>query len=160
MWLDLPAWCIGIANLILIPAVHITVSWFFEKKVRRDAFQPDRFPLRTFGWERERRVYETFLLVKQWKDCVPDGAKWVGGFEKSRLRESSRDFLEDFRKETCRGEVAHWVQMGFLWAFVIWNPGIAAGILLVYGALSNLPCIIIQRYNRCRLDRVLLRHSL
>lgn len=160
MLFDLPGWCVVLANVILIPFVHIAVSWYFEKGIRRKVFQPDKFPFRIYRVERECWIYENLFRVKSWKNRIPDGAKWFGGFEKAHLRERSPEFLEEFRRETCRGELAHWVQMVVLWGFVMWNPGMAATVMIVYGMISNLPCIVIQRYNRCRLERFLQKRRL
>ena len=41
--------------------------------------------------------------------------------------------------------------------FVLWNPPLAAGILVTYGVLVNLPFIVIQRYNRIRTTALLER---
>ena len=34
--------------------------------------------------------------------------------------------------------------------FVLWNPPVAAVLLVAYGVLVNLPFVLIQRYNRFR----------
>ena len=39
--------------------------------------------------------------------------------------------------------------------FVLWNPPIASVLLIGYGVVANLPFIVIQRYNRQRVTRVL-----
>jgi glycosyl-4,4'-diaponeurosporenoate acyltransferase len=36
--------------------------------------------------------------------------------------------------------------------FVLWNPPGAAALLIGYGVAVNLPFIVIQRYNRFRID--------
>lgn len=41
--------------------------------------------------------------------------------------------------------------------FILWNPPLAAGLLVTYGVLVNLPFILIQRYNRFRIQSLLER---
>jgi glycosyl-4,4'-diaponeurosporenoate acyltransferase len=41
--------------------------------------------------------------------------------------------------------------------FVLWNPPLAAALLIAYGEVVNLPFIMIQRYNRFRIAAVLQR---
>jgi glycosyl-4,4'-diaponeurosporenoate acyltransferase len=41
--------------------------------------------------------------------------------------------------------------------FVLWNPPLAAGLLVGHGVLANLPFIGIQRYNRFRIQVLLER---
>jgi glycosyl-4,4'-diaponeurosporenoate acyltransferase len=41
--------------------------------------------------------------------------------------------------------------------FVLWNPPLAAGLLMSYGVAVNLPFIAIQRYNRFRVQALLER---
>jgi glycosyl-4,4'-diaponeurosporenoate acyltransferase len=41
--------------------------------------------------------------------------------------------------------------------FVLWNPPLAAGLLVGYGVVANLPFIAIQRYNRLRIQALIER---
>ncbi len=43
--------------------------------------------------------------------------------------------------------------------FVLWNPPLAAGLLVAYGVVVNLPFIVIQRYNRIRTTAMLERRA-
>ena len=67
------------------------------------------------------------------------------------------EFLEQFLRETWRGELTHWLALLALPLFAIWNPGWAFGINVAYALAANLPCILVQRYNRGRFLRVLER---
>ena len=157
MWFDLPAIWIAITNVVFVPLVHLGVSWAFTRFFSSESFHPDRFPFRIASWESTGRIYDRLFAVRRWKDSVPDGATWFGGFAKKGLSEKSPEFFEEFRRETCRGEAAHWVQAIFLLHSVAWNPGVAAVVMILYSFLSNLPCIVIQRHTRARLGRVLRR---
>ena len=43
--------------------------------------------------------------------------------------------------------------------FVLWNPPLAAALLVAYGVVVNLPFIAIQRYNRFRTQALIERVS-
>ena len=58
--------------------------------------------------------------------------------------------LRTFVRETRRAELTHWWAMACAPLFVLWNPPVAAALLVAYGVLVNLPFVLIQRYNRFR----------
>ena len=67
--------------------------------------------------------------------------------------------LRLFARETRRAELAHWWAMCCGLLFVLWNPPLAAALLIGYGVVANLPFIVIQRYNRFRIHALLERRS-
>lgn len=77
-----------------------------------------------------------------------------GGFRKETPRRRDPGYLERFRTETGRGEAVHWTVRAAAGFFLLWNPPAAGLAIVAYGAAANLPCIIVQRYNRLRLGRV------
>jgi glycosyl-4,4'-diaponeurosporenoate acyltransferase len=58
-----------------------------------------------------------------------------------------------FLLETVRAECSHWLTWGMALIFFAWTPWQVGVVMLIYGAIVNLPCILIQRYNRARLQR-------
>ena len=123
-----------------------------------------RMPLRRLGESRlyQRRPFETehlyrrVLRVPRWKDRMPEaGALFAGGVSKRTLPDGELGGLERFVVETRRAELGHWLAAAAGPLFVLWNPWPAAVALVVYGLVANLPCIVIQRYNRLRAGRVL-----
>ena len=76
------------------------------------------------------------------------------GFRK-QLAAASREHLERFRVATVRAELAHLVMLAHAPLFVLFNPPWAAAVMVAFGALVNLPCMVTQRYNRILLDRKL-----
>lgn len=108
-------------------------------------------------WENDGKLYQDLFKVKKWKAHLPDGAGFTKGkgFPKKKLKNKSVEYLTEFASETCRAELTHWITILFAPLFFLWNPFFVGWIMIVYALLANLPFIIVQRYNRCRLTRVL-----
>lgn len=116
-----------------------------------------RLPLvnRCFGWEASGRVYE-HAGIRRWKDHLPEaGAFFAGGFSKRHLQGQDRTYLQRFVLETSRAECSHWLTWAMALSFFAWNPWEVGVVMLIYGAIVNAPCILVQRYNRARLLRAM-----
>ncbi|HRQ88735.1 MAG TPA: hypothetical protein PLA50_08045 [Bacteroidia bacterium] len=153
MWLELPPVWIVVLNCLAVPAIHLGVSWFFT---RLDAarFRPESPLWRERRWERGGDIYQRLFRIRAWKRFLPDAAPWFDGFAKGRLRDKDPAYLRAFVVETCRGEAAHLAQIPALCLVLIWNPWPAAAIaMLIYAVVSNLPCLILQRFTRARLRK-------
>lgn len=136
-------------------AIQVGLAWGFTK-MPVAWFSPGT----GFSWEREGRCYEAVLRIKDWKDRLPDAAQWFGGgFAKRALIGTNRAYLERFVRETWRGELCHWCAIGCTPVFFLWNPWWGDGIIVAYALAANLPCVVVQRYNRVRLRRLLDRRS-
>jgi glycosyl-4,4'-diaponeurosporenoate acyltransferase len=57
--------------------------------------------------------------------------------------------------ETRRAELAHWPILALGPVFFAWNPWWLALAMVGYAVVANVPCILVQRYNRARLYRML-----
>ncbi|MGM0461025.1 MAG: hypothetical protein ACQEQ4_01225 [Fibrobacterota bacterium] len=106
--------------------------------------------------------YEERLLrfagVKGWKSRIPDGAGWFSrGVPKKSLARSDKPYLEAFYRETCRGELVHWAVILCIPFFFLFNPPQVWIAHILYGVGANIPCILIQRYNRPRIRRLLTK---
>jgi len=107
-------------------------------------------------WEEDGRFYERWFRIKSWKDNLPDAGRWLaGGFPKAQLRRKNREHLARFASETWRGEVVHWLALGCLPLFCLWNPWWGVLVNVAVALALNLPCILAQRYNRARLKRTI-----
>jgi glycosyl-4,4'-diaponeurosporenoate acyltransferase len=134
-------------------AIQMGLAWVFTR-LPVTWFNPGG----AFAWERHGRWYETVFRIKAWKDWLPDAAAWFGGgFAKGALADTSREYLERFVRETWRGELCHWAALAGTPVFFLWNPWWGDGIIVAYALAANLPCILAQRYNRARFQRVLNR---
>lgn len=106
-------------------------------------------------WEASGAVYR-FLGVRYWKELLPDGAGvFREGFRKRHLNEHDEFFLKRFILETCRAEAVHWIILAETPLFFLWNPLPVAYFMIPFSLIINIPCIIVQRYNRPRLRRLL-----
>lgn len=153
MLIELPmVWIIAL-NVGGWLAIQMGLAWAFTK------MPVEWFELgRACAWERDGWFYERVLRIKAWKDLLPDAARWfTGGFPKGTLAGMNRDYLERFVRETWRGELCHWCAIAFAPIFFLWNPWWADLIITAYAIGANLPCILVQRYNRTRLRRIMQR---
>jgi glycosyl-4,4'-diaponeurosporenoate acyltransferase len=126
-----------------------------ERRLRRDGWllRPRRF-------EAAGRWYRRRLRIDRWKDKVPEaGGLFRGGVSKRHLPSYDEAGLRLFVRETRRAELAHWWAMSCGLLFVLWNPPLAAGLLVGYGVVANLPFIVIQRYNRFRTQALIERRA-
>ena len=159
-------------RLVMPPALTILVdviAWgVFHAATGYAAYRLDDDRLRRDGWllrprrfERAGRWYRRRLRIHRWKDRLPEaGALFRGGVSKRHLPAYDVAGLELFVRETRRAELAHWWAMGCGPVFVLWNPPLAAGLLVGYGVVANLPFILIQRYNRFRTQPLVERRAL
>ncbi|MBC7558277.1 MAG: hypothetical protein H7270_02780 [Dermatophilaceae bacterium] len=118
----------------------------------------DGWLLRPRHFEVGGQWYPRRLRIHRWKDKVPEaGDLFRSGVSKRQLPSYDVAGLQLFVRETRRAELTHWWAMGCGPLFVLWNPPLAAGLLIAYGVGINLPFIVIQRYNRFR-TQALVEH--
>jgi glycosyl-4,4'-diaponeurosporenoate acyltransferase len=126
-------------------------------RLRSQSFNPDTWLFKERSWEKRSRLYENLLKIKKWKSWLPDGAEVSRkAFKKKHLQTADSAYIQVFILETCRAEILHWIIFLFGFVFFIWNPWYVGIIMIVYAGVTNLPCILTQRYNRIRLKRLLL----
>jgi glycosyl-4,4'-diaponeurosporenoate acyltransferase len=110
-------------------------------------------------WEQDGRVYER-IGIKRWKDRLPElGAVFRGGVSKRRLVATDADGLRRFAVETRRAELVHWAIPAITPVFVLWNPPGLLLAMVAYAVVANVPCLLVQRYNRGRLLRLIARQG-
>lgn len=143
------------------------IAWgVFHSATGYAAHRLDEDRLSRDGWLLRRRRFETatryrhWLRINRWKDKVPEaGGLFPGGVSKRQLPAYDDDGLRLFVRETRRAELGHWWALFCGPLFVLWNPPLAAVLLVGYGVLANLPFILIQRYNRIRTLALIERRS-
>ena len=121
-------------------------------------FCAESFPFRMARWEKEGAVYNR-LAVRRWKEKLPDMSAILPKLMPSKKlpREMTAPQLERMVQETC---VAEWIHgllclTGFGCVFI--RKGIWGWIVSAVYMLCNIPFIIVQRYNRPKLVRILQR---
>lgn len=138
--------------------VFHTTTGYAAHRLGESRLSGDGWLLRARPFETAGRCYRRWLQVDRWKDKVPEaGGLFRGGVSKRRLPTYDVAGLHLFVRETRRAELAHWWAMFCGPVFVLWNPPLAAGLLLGYGVVVNLPFIVIQRYNRFRVQALIER---
>lgn len=142
--------------VIYIAAIGIA-SHFIGNAFPRRWFRAEKFPYRSAEWEREGQIY-TKLGVRRWKDKVPDMSKICGDMVRKEV--AARPTAESVRvliQESCVAECVHALLAVFSMPVVVFWPG--AGGWIVWGlcVMGNLVFVVIQRYNRPRLLKMLRR---
>ena len=133
--------------LVYIAAMGI-ISHFIGEALPRRWFDPCRFPFAPWPFERSGRLYR-LLRVHAWKDKLPDMSKVSRGMvRKSVSLTGSSEEARRVLVETCVAETVHLglMLLSFL-IYLICPNGLGAATAIAY-ALSHIPFIIIQRYNR------------
>ncbi len=154
MPIELPIIWVVVLNVAGWLLIQLGLAWAFTRMSVEWFVSPS-----VHAWEQRGRIYERVFAIKRWKDSLPDGARWfAGGFAKGELSGQGTKYWQRFIRETWRGELCHWCAMACAPVFFLWNPLWGDAIIVAYAIAANLPCILVQRYNRARLYRVLRRH--
>lgn len=117
-------------------------------------FDASRFPYSAYAFERNGRFYEA-LGIRKWKNVLPDKSRIAPGTYRKAIRGSAQQHsaahMERLLQETCVAECVHWALLVIspILLFTMESP--AAYVMTPLYGLSNLPYIMIQRYNRPRL---------
>lgn len=135
------------------------IVFFIGRIYPRKLIYEKKFPFKSFKFENYGKIYEK-LKIKKWKDKLPDASviinKIVPGFmPKKRLDEFSKDKIQTLIKESCIAEINHFiVSILGLYCIRIWKKSGGLIISILY-IIFNIPFILIQRYNRPRLLKML-----
>ena len=143
--------------LVYIIALGV-VSFVTGRLLPKRWFKSDCFPFRCN--EKEKKLYKA-LRVKDWQNKVPDMSRvFTKLMPAKKLNAGTLADIPRMLEETCVAEFIH-VVLSVLGLACLWLwPGFGGAVVtLVYILLGNVPFIIIQRYNRPRLQRLLARRS-
>ena len=150
----------------LSPAVLVltdAAAWFLVSlvvgyachRLPDDRLERDTAFTRPRAFEEGGRFYERRLRIVRWKDRLPEaGDLFRDGYDK---RVVTRAELPRYVIETRRAEYTHWGIMAATPLFLLWNPFLVWWAMVAYAVIANLPCLVIQRYNRARVLRILGR---
>lgn len=147
--LDVVAWAV-LGVVIGYVAHRIPTGWL----------EVDRGPTHLLRAEQGGRLHERYLAIGAWQRRLPDaGTVFAGGRSKRSLASRRPGDLERLAAETRRAELTHWALLAATPAFALWNPWWLTVAMAAYALVANLPCLLAQRYNRARLERILARRA-
>ncbi|KHE68188.1 hypothetical protein [Halobacillus sp. BBL2006] len=142
-----------IMNIVAWLFIHLSVSFLVSQC-------PESFIMsfpkvyRLKRWEKNGNIYER-LKIKKWKHRLPEARKWVNqGKGKTGIYLRNVTDFHTFKMQTNRSELSHWLQMLPAPFFFLFNPPWAGWIMMLYAVLFNLPFIMVQRYNRARIEKL------
>jgi len=100
--------------------------------------------------------YERWIGIRRWKPWIPDaGDALPGGIRKASLARRQPQALQRLIAETRRAELVHWALWPAWLVTSLWLPPAGVWLNLLFATLLNLPCLLLQRYNRLRLQCLL-----
>lgn len=102
-------------------------------------------------------TWQRRVAVRRWKDLLPEAGAFFGGTSKRHL--GGRAGIEPLLHETRRAELVHWALVASSPMFALWNPAHLSAAMIAFAVVANVPCIIVQRFNRGRLLRIETRRS-
>jgi glycosyl-4,4'-diaponeurosporenoate acyltransferase len=131
-------------------ANQLPLAWL---SARPAAGSPDVLAARLDGVQR-------LLKIRRWKQWIPDaGNALPGGITKASLARRDQPALLRLMAETRRAELVHWALWPLWLLTLLWLPGPGVALNAVFATLFNLPCLLLQRYNRLRLQLLLARRT-
>lgn len=133
------------------------LAFFIGESVPRSYYHPERFPYKCYRWEKNGQIYEK-LGVKWRKSHGIDMSRLLKGvFPKQNTMSRDPAHLRRLVQEMCNAELVHWVLTLFSPVFVWLIEGWYGVVIAVGYAISNLGDVMIQRYNRPRIQMILKR---
>ncbi|MEX0768455.1 MAG: hypothetical protein WD029_08290 [Microthrixaceae bacterium] len=151
---DIAAVCVSVVAWLVI---GFSTGYVLHKvAVRR--FDHDTWLTRPRRFEDDGNFYQKRLKIRSWKDRLPEkGDLFPDGFSKRHLVSRTTEHFERFMAETRRAELVHWTNLCAGPLFLIWCPPLIGAIMILFGIFAHLPFVMVQRYNRERLGRLLRR---
>lgn len=144
-FIDIIAWVI----------IHLSIG-FSSSRIPLSWLNPNLHFFQTFNWEKDGKIYDQVFHVRAWKQLVPDGSVlYPGAFSIKHLQSTQHNYLQRWLKESIRSELCHWAMIipGFL--FFLWNSFEVGLIMVAYALLNNLFPIVLQRFNRPRMRKMI-----
>ena len=146
---------------ILYLATLGIVSFWGGRLIPAGSFRADSFPFRSFAFEREGQFYDR-LKIRRWKDKVPDMSKILPKVmvPKRLCLGMEQERVSLLIQETCIAELVHVLLcIAGCGCLLLWPGSGGVVVMALYILLGNLPFILIQRYNRPRLLRLMKNMS-
>ncbi|NLD58634.1 MAG: hypothetical protein GX647_03095 [Clostridiales bacterium] len=158
--LKIPAFFGLVLRFGVICLVMGLMCFLIGELLPRRNFDYRAFPYTAFRWEDGGNFYLRFS-INRWKDRVPDMSRYIPHTFRKKLNVMrSPDHIEGLIRETCVAELVHWVLILLSPLLLVLMPKIWNwACMAIYILLGNLPFIMIQRYNRPRLLKLMERQK-
>ena len=140
--------------LIAISVIIFLLGRVFPKKW----VKPKSFPFKSFAFEKEGKIYEK-IGIRKWKTKWPDASLLLHKImpkrlPKKRLDGDKKEKAVILLKESCLAESVHALAIiAGLFSLKICKNWLGILLNAIY-TFINIPPILIQRYNRPRLQRL------
>ncbi len=143
-FLELLCW-----NIVIVVTWHI-VLYVLCLRAPISTFDASKNRYAARPWEHGGRWYRDNLKIQVWKDRLP---QHIGrnGFSKKHMDGDSVEYLDRFIMETCRGEWMHLKNCVCAVVVLLIDPVLIGLLMTLFILIANVPCAIVQRYNRFRL---------
>ena len=143
------------ANAVIFFIFSALIS-FLAGRMPESTYFYKRWLYKERSWEEGGRLYDRLFGVRRWKAKLPEMSDFLKfTFSKKHLKSTDDNYLARFVMESCRSEWTHWTIIFSSLLFLLWNEFIPAFKIILMAITLNLPYIIIQRYNRPRIVRLL-----
>lgn len=142
---------------LLWPLIQYMAAYLCHK-LPEDFYKKDHWLFTSRTFEKNGQLYGKVFRVHRWKHLLPDGSikRKDLRYKKKHLSDFSVEGLEKFLVESRRAELTHWIPIPFFWVFGLFTPLEVIFYMFLYAGLVNLPCILVQRYNRPRVEKLLM----
>ena len=143
---------------ILYLAVLGLLCFPIGRLLARCPFHTGRFPFRPYAFEQDGRFYDRVFHIRRWQARVPDVSRWAPQIvpKKELAPHPDAQQLRAMINETCVAEITHLALCLAAFALPLIWPGCGGWLLFAVDVLlGNLPFLMIQRYQRPRLTRML-----
>ncbi len=136
---------------------HLSIG-FLSSKIPHEWLNPNLRFFMSYAWEKEGKIYDQIFHVRAWKDLIPDGSRlYRGSFSVKHLPTNDPAYLIYWLKESVRSELCHWAMIVPGFFFFLWNGVFTGWLMILYAFLNNLAPIIMQRFNRPRMRRLIMQ---
>lgn len=147
----------GFVNCLIYLIVSGLCIFFIGRIFPRKFIKEKCFPFKSYKFEKNGKIYEK-IKIKKWKTKLPDASVIIHKFvpklmPEKRIRNLKKANIETLVKESCVAEMTHFLAAlcGFL-CIKIWYKKWGV-VLSIINMICHIPFILIQRYNRPRLEK-------
>ncbi len=157
--LELPdGWAVLVSSVVWFLTSFLAgwrgVNWSRERLGRTGPMTKLR------SWEKGGHTWQRLLGVRRWKGRLPQaGDFFAKGRSMNAVGSRRTENLEEFSLLTLRAERVHWLILASTPLHLIWCRTPVAVGMIVFGVAFNAPCIVVQRYNRAGIERILARRG-